>query len=89
MLDEVGFYYGVIAAHSKRAQRHWGAQHKKKDNKIKSIEIKDLDEVKLINTNEDTKRVDIEENYTSFVYSESKLFDEFLWESFDKVRQNI
>ena len=52
--------------------------NRKEDTRIKSSEIKDLDEVKLIKVNEDTKTVDIEEKDTSFVFSESKFFNEFL-----------
>ena len=62
------------------AKEHSGVEehNRKEDNRIKSSEIKDLDEGKLIKVNKDTKRVDIEEKDTSFVFSESKFFDEFL-----------
>ena len=53
-------------------------QNTKEDNKIKRSDIQDLDEVKFIKINEDMKRVDIKEKDTSFVFSESKFFDEFL-----------
>ena len=50
-------------------------QNIKDDNKIKRSDIQDLNEVKI---NEDMKRVDIKEKDLSFVFSESKFFDEFL-----------
>ena len=53
-------------------------QNIKEDNKNKRSDIQDLDEVKLIKINENMKRVDIKEKDTSFVFSESKFFDEFL-----------
>ena len=73
------------------AKEHSGIEehNKKEDNRIESIDIKDTDKIKLIKTNEDKKRVEIEEKETSFVFSESKFFDEFLWESFQNMRQNI
>ena len=50
----------------------------KEEKEIKSREKQDSDEVKSIKINEDMKGVDPEENNTSFVFSESKFFDEFL-----------
>ena len=62
------------------AKEHSGIEEHniKEENRIERIEIKDADKIKLIKTNEDTKRVDIEEKDTSFVFSESRFFDELL-----------
>ena len=63
-----------------KAKEHSGIedQNNKEEKKIKSSEKQDQDEVKSIKINEDMKRVDPEEKDTSYVFSESKFFDEFL-----------
>ena len=45
---------------------------------VKGGEVQDLDEDKLIKRSENIKTMDSEEKYKSFVFSESKFFDEFL-----------
>ena len=62
------------------AKEHSGIEEHyiKEHNKIKRSDIHALDEVKLIKINEDMKRVEIKDKDTSFVFSESKLLDEFL-----------